>query len=172
VVTSKTGWAVEKMSQQVVVTTTQGAVIEGKLFCCDPDTGALVLDQGEGRYVLLNPSKVSKVEGEGAGVMPLPDVAALGVGIGNMEKREQQAINAAEKQIEALNSNVTPLQQTLFDKIASILPTKWSGNTIVILDSITLDAPYNLCVCADNSNTNIQYVQQVVNRERARLGME
>ena len=146
--------------------------MEGKLFCLDPDTGSLVVDQGEGRYVLLNPSKVSKVEGEGVGVMPLPDVAALGVGIGNMDKREQQAINAAEKQLDALNSNVSPLQQTLFDKIASIFPTKWSGNTIVILDSITLDAPYSLCVCADNSNTTIQYVQQMVNRERARLGME
>jgi len=62
--------------------------------------------------------------------------------IQSLEKREQVAAVEAEKRVMAMNSNVSSDVQLLFEKLMDMYPCRWSGNTIVILESFRIDPPY------------------------------
>ena len=40
------------------------------------------------------------------------------------------------------NKNVSKEAQELFDGISRTLPTRWDGNSIVVMDSVVISAPY------------------------------
>lgn len=147
-----------------------GAQIEGKLLCVDPVSKALVIDRGEGNYTLVNGPHVSEIDGDFT--IPAPNVAAMGVSVSNMEKREDAALMAAEKNLGSINKDVSPIHQNLFDKLSFQLPCTWSGTQMVILENIIIDPPYDKAIIHGGTNNQLAYVQKVLAGERRKLGME
>lgn len=159
------------MAGQVTVTLNSGEQVAGFLFAVDPVTKALLVQHEDGRFTMVNAQHVSGVEGDST--VPSPDVAALGISLGGMEKREAAALAAAEKSLDSINLNVSPMQQNLFEKVASVFSaTKWVGNQIVILDNVVVDPPYREAkIAGGGANTQLAFVQKVLQGAREKLGM-
>lgn len=59
-----------------------------------------------------------------------------------MEKKEQISRSNTDKAMKALNSNVDSVIQALYDKLSTIFPCSWKGNTIVVLNEFIIEPPY------------------------------
>lgn len=74
-----------------------------------------------------------------------------------LSKRERSALDTAVQSLESINPRVDPKIQALFDRISFVYeldtllsdaliyyryPSKWSQDSIVILDQCTIDPPY------------------------------
>ena len=70
-------------------------------------------------------------------VAPLPaiDVAAC-------KKRESEAYEAMEAAMAMLNPNASAAGQACFDALSKTLDCSWSGDSINVLDQVSVDAPY------------------------------
>jgi len=155
----------------VTVKLTSGGTVKGMLFCIDPVTNAMVVKHEDNRFTLVNPLSISSVEGDTS--TPMPNLVAMGVSISNMEKKEDLALAAAEKNLESINNDVSPLEQNLYDKLSSIFAkTRWEGNSIVILENIIIDPPYHQAVIQGGDNSQLSFVQKVLAGERKKLGMD
>jgi len=154
----------------VVVTLVGGSTIEGTLFCVDPVTKSVVVQHEDGRLTVVNHLHMSKVEGDLT--PPTPDIASMGLSVSNMEKREELAMRTAEKNLDSINKNVSPMVQTLFERVAwTFSDTKWVGNQIVILSNIIVDQPYKEARVQDGgANTQLEFVQKILQGARDKLG--
>ena len=100
----------------IKVHTLDGKVYEGHLFAVDPVTKAVVLRDQES-FRMISHSQISSIEGD-ISATPVPDVTEFGIRINTLEKKEQFALDNAEKSISALNFEVSPSIQTLYDRLS------------------------------------------------------
>lgn len=100
----------------IKVHTLDGKVYEGHLFAVDPVTKAVVLRDQES-FRMISHSQISSIEGD-ISASPVPDVTEFGIRINSLEKKEQFALDNAEKSISALNFEVSPNTQTLYDRLS------------------------------------------------------
>lgn len=164
------GW-LALVTMSITVRLHSGETHEGTLFCVDPVTKALVLEMAEGVYTMINPSQIAKIDEELT--VPTPNIAAMGLNLSSLHKKEENALIMAEKNLDSINKNVTPIVQHLFDKLAHIFSNcRWEGNTMIILDNIVIDAPYDRAILATgNDNSQIDFVKKVLTGERKKLSM-
>lgn len=69
-----------------------------------------------------------------------------------LAKREQAAYEQAGKNIAAINTKVDSNAQLLFEKLATMYPCQWHGESILVLDSYLIEAPYNAVVQKPGTN--------------------
>lgn len=99
----------------IKVHTVGGNVYEGSLFAVDPVTKAIVL-RDEESFRMISHSQISSIEGD-ISATPVPDVTEFGMRVNSIEKKEHIALDNAEKSISALNFDVSPNIQTLYDRL-------------------------------------------------------
>jgi hypothetical protein len=100
----------------IKVHTIGGKVYEGVVFAIDPVTKAVVL-RNEESFRMINHSQITRIEGD-ISTTPVPDVTEFGIRVNALERKEQQALENAEKSLSALNFDVTPNIQTLYDRLS------------------------------------------------------
>ena len=66
---------------------------------------------------MINSAHITRVEGD-LSTTTLPDLAEFGTSIHALEKKEMTALESAEKSINALNFNVSPEIQALYDRLS------------------------------------------------------
>jgi len=122
------------------IQTTDGNVYEGEVFAIDPDTKTIVL-KTESTYVVINSNLIAQLHGDFSTVKT-PQIAELGISPSAIQKREMIALKQTEKNIEALNNNVSSDIQALYDRMSLLYPCRWDNVTIVILDEYVIKPPY------------------------------
>ena len=100
----------------IKVHTIGGKVYEGHVFAIDPVTKTVILNNEES-YRMISHSQVARIEGDMSAI-PVPDVTEFGIRVNSLEKKEQVALDNAEKSINALNFDVSPNIQTLYDRLS------------------------------------------------------
>jgi hypothetical protein len=99
----------------IKVHTIGGKTYEGDIFAIDPVTKAIIL-RNEETFQMISNSQILQIEGDISGTN-VPDVSELGIKLHSLDKKEQLALEQAEKSISALNFNVSPAIQTLYDRL-------------------------------------------------------
>jgi hypothetical protein len=100
----------------IKVHTVGGKVYEGRVFAIDPVTKAVVLSNEES-FRMISHSQISSIEGD-ISATPVPDVTEFGIRLNSLEKKEQCALDNAEKSLSALNFGVERDIQTLYDRLS------------------------------------------------------
>lgn len=100
----------------IKVHTIGGKVYEGHVFAIDPVTKTVILSTEES-YRLICHSQVAHIEGD-ISAIPVPDVTEFGIRVNTLEKKENVALENAEKSMKALNFDVSPSIQTLYDRLS------------------------------------------------------
>ena len=100
----------------IKVHTIGGKVYEGHVFAIDPVTKAIILNN-EDSFRMISHSQIDHIEGD-ISAIPVPDVTEFGIRVNSLEKKEQVALDNAEKRISALNFDVSPNIQTLYDRLS------------------------------------------------------
>lgn len=86
--------------------------------------------------------------------------------------RADAAVARLKEAASRKNKNVGKEAQDLFDGISRTLPTRWDGNSIVVMDSVIISAPYRGEDCRAGSGvpaTTLSRVRKVVDNERKRF---
>lgn len=86
----------------------------------------LATAENEKSYRLINSAHITRVEGD-LSTTTLPDLAEFGTSIHALEKKEMTALESAEKSINALNFNVSPEIQALYDRLSFM----YVGSTLI-----------------------------------------
>ena len=102
--------------RMIKVHTIGGKVYEGHVFAIDPVTKAIILSNEE-TFRMISHSQIDRIEGD-ISAIPVPDVTEFGIRVTSLEKKEQVAHDNAEKSISALNFDVSPNIQTLYDRLS------------------------------------------------------
>lgn len=93
------------------------------------------------------------------------------VSIRNIDKKGSASIKAAREAKETKGINVTPEAQELFDKLYKMLPTRWHDKSIIVVDEVRIDPPYQESNClADNPNSQaLDLVKRVVKANTGKI---
>ncbi|KAL8930776.1 MAG: hypothetical protein Q9208_000317 [Pyrenodesmia sp. 3 TL-2023] len=86
--------------------------------------------------------------------------------------RADAAVARLKEAASRKNKNVGKEAQDLFDGISRTLPTRWDGNSIVVMDSVVISAPYRGEDCRAGNGvpaTTLSRVRKVVDNERKRF---
>jgi len=80
------------------------------------------------------------------------------------EKREKEAYEAMERAMEQLNPNASPEGQFIFDALARTLECNWKDNSILVLDQVCIDPPYEASTChsLDGDQNSLERIQKIV----------
>lgn len=79
--------------------------------------------------------------------------------------RAEAAVARLKEAASRKNKNVSKEAQDLFDGISRTLPTRWDGNSIVVMDSVVISAPYRGEDCRAGNGvpaTTLSRVRKVV----------
>ncbi|KAI4191112.1 MAG: hypothetical protein L6R41_000333 [Letrouitia leprolyta] len=86
--------------------------------------------------------------------------------------RADAAVARLKEAASRKNKNVGKEAQDVFDGISRTLPTRWDGNSIIVMDSVIISAPYRGEDCRAGSGvpaTTLSRVRKVVDNERKRF---
>ncbi|KAF7993202.1 hypothetical protein HCN44_006262 [Aphidius gifuensis] len=134
-------------------------VIEGEVLAFDPQTKMLILQcpSSTGRSSLndvhiVNLSLVSDVQVKRE-VSPTPIEPPQSLNLHRINTRVRNQIEEKKRMVKAIQAGVSPDGQKLFIAIAkTIQEITWSGQNIVVLNTVTIVPPYKV----DNIQGNIE----------------
>ncbi|KAJ1957401.1 hypothetical protein EC988_000853 [Linderina pennispora] len=173
----------------VRVTLVNDDIIEGVVFTYDVYSGVLALAsnasaESEGSQAFAaggkkrrlkvhlvtaaNIKDLTVVTGNSAAV-ELPEVGE--VPVRDIEERKQAAFRAAHERAMRIGVGVSDEAQALFEALSKTLPCRWVGNKIVVLDEVTIEAPYGVdnCKVSSNATYSLNRVKKVLQGEKSRL---
>lgn len=161
------------MDKTIKVTVDGGQTFEGTLHAVDPVTKAIVIRSATGSFSMFSPSLITAIDGTLS--FNSSAVQDFGINVHSLEKHEQRALETAEKNITALNSSVSSVIQTLFDRINFIYPSEWQGNTMVVLNEFIISPPYERVALRPGGNSEsvagLERLVKVLEGERKKLNI-
>lgn len=94
------------------------------------------------RYPIESPQHLDYVD-LGNSVIPIivPDIAARAA-------RERRLAADLEEKALSIGNGVTPEAQLIFDAMRKILPCRWDGTSIVVVDRVLIREPYTAAACS------------------------
>ncbi len=105
----------------------------------------LTTAENEESYRLINSAHITRVEGD-LSTTTLPNLSEFGTSIHALEKKEITALENAEKSIRALNFNVSPEIQALYDRLLFmyvLLAETLIVANVSVKSTLTLPPPRN-----------------------------
>jgi len=145
-----------------ITTTLASHTLEGTIFTVDPLTDLLALrsstsppgppnpsSTAPGNYHIIPLSQISTFKilsaaaSEHAGFEGASPAIAK-VDMDALRQREDKAVAEAKKYEASRGKGVTKEAQEIFDHISRTLPTRWSGQTIIVSDSVLVESPYGV----------------------------
>lgn len=162
------------MSKICKVTCTNGDIHEGTFFCFDPVTKAVVLSGPDGSYNMIRGDVITLIEGDTGDFKPpsSKDIGMTVIPIEKVAQKEHAALVKAEEEVGALNFNVDPQVQALFDRLRKIFPCAWSGEKMIVMEHIAIAPPYDKAtVLGGGTDDGLQRISMVLEGERKKLNM-
>jgi len=138
----------------VVVSTTWGETVQGKIFAFDKPTNCLVIQSSLGNKLNFRIVKVEYIstlqllpqasgrESEGE---PLVQITRFNEQ--KMKQKEAQSLLHARQEASKIGVGVSRTAQDIFYALDRLLPTRWDGSSIIVLDEIRVDPPYGVENC-------------------------
>lgn len=82
----------------------------------------------------------------------------------DIKKLESQALEKAEKSLEAINLSVSGDIQSLYDRISLLFPIcRWKGNSIEVLEEYLIEPPYtNVVIVPGKEGAGIERISNIV----------
>jgi len=81
-----------------------------------------------------------------------------------LEKRERTAMEAMEKAMAALNPRAPKPGQAVFDALAKTMDCAWLDNSVVVLDQVKIDPPYepDNCLSLDGDQNALDRIRRIL----------
>lgn len=165
------------VGNEVVLRTSSGEEVAATLFAFDPLTGFLLLKEvgmhnGVANLRFLRTSHVSQLVSNRPPAVPF-DMQLPPVDLERCKKREEKALQQAEREASKIKVGVSRQSQAIFEALSKTLPCVWHDKDIVVLDEIVIQEPYIPATCSSKANhqDTLQRVRLVLAAERSRLGL-
>lgn len=159
----------------VRATLASGQVVEGVVHIYDDDLKTLVLavqeERGQSFTVIRTKSAELEITPPANGPTKLPGPAV------NMEeilRRERKAIQMRQKEAEKIGPPGTSQKiQALFDELDKIMgqQIEWRGESIVVMDNIVVQKPYEVINCTGGSGPALTRVKKILEDLRVKHGL-
>eukprot|EP00037_Helgoeca_nana_P022232 m.226369 g.226369 ORF g.226369 m.226369 type:complete len:217 (-) comp25928_c2_seq1:1653-2303(-) len=133
------------------VTTLSGEVVEGEVYAVDeasteslilrlPNTTRATLPSVFDYRIIATRFIKNAVYISGAQGAPIAEPSY--VCVDEMKRRKAKAVFKAKEAIAQIGVGVTPEAQNVFDSLAKTMGCRWDGQSIVVLDMVTIRSPY------------------------------
>ncbi|KZF24397.1 hypothetical protein L228DRAFT_266740 [Xylona heveae TC161] len=88
-----------------------------------------------------------------------------------LKVREENAVRKLHEKEARRGKGVGKEGQDIFDALSRTLPTRWAGTSIVVLDSVTIAAPYRPsdCDAPPREHRTLMRVRRVLENERKKI---
>mmetsp|Transcript_10709 Transcript_10709/g.31238 ORF Transcript_10709/g.31238 Transcript_10709/m.31238 type:complete len:180 (+) Transcript_10709:323-862(+) len=139
------------ISSQWEFTLKNGESVKGQIYCTDPDSGLVVIQDDQNGIRMISVSSIDTESREAA------DGKKSTIENNNfdtvhskktLEEREKRAIRLAQESLKHLNPKAPPKGQLVFDRLLKACnEVVWKNDSIVVLDSIVVDPPYTQADC-------------------------
>eukprot|EP00934_Nitzschia_sp_Nitz4_P005405 Nitzschia sp. Nitz4//scaffold2_size372955//91116//91931//NITZ4_000386-RA/size372955-augustus-gene-0.409-mRNA-1//-1//CDS//3329546665//5395//frame0 len=146
-----------------------GDVVKGQVYCTDPVSNVVVLQDPSLKTITMvslgSVKSKKKVQdattpAERLAVDLMPNRKAL-------EEREKRALKMAQESLKRLNPKASPKGQAVFDLLLKACnEVVWQNESIIVLNSIQVDAPYDQGNCkllkSGSGQGSLERVQKIV----------
>ncbi|CAG8623719.1 hypothetical protein RhiirA5_486922 [Rhizophagus irregularis] len=88
-----------------------------------------------------------------------------------IQAREIQAVRETQAALARIGVGVTQKAQDIFDALSKTLPCRWAKDSIVVLDEVMINPPYDIddCKASQSASGSLAQVRKVLEGERKRL---
>jgi len=93
------------------------------------------------------------------------------VPLDRIQTREIHAVKETQAALARIGVGVTQKAQDIFDALSKTLPCRWAKESIVVLDEVMINPPYDIDDCKANQSASgsLARVKKVLEGERKRL---
>lgn len=162
---------------RTVFKTDKGEEISGVVFAHDRNTNCLLLKETGSHSGVCNLRFVN-VEFIKEIVSHTPpndsfDTKLPAVDLERCKRREEKALKQAEAEASKVGVGVTNEAQSIFDALSKTMPCRWRNKTIIVLEEVHIESPYDINCCSSDENhkPTLERVRKVLQAERFRLGL-
>ncbi|KAJ2699087.1 hypothetical protein H4218_002872 [Coemansia sp. IMI 209128] len=108
-------------------------------------------------------------DGETKGAFVMPEVRAVDTSV--VEARKQRALIQAQERAQRIGVGVSDKAQSIFEALSRTLPCRWSRDSIIVLDEVSIEPPYSVDSCRElqPASFSLQRVKKVLQGELSRL---
>ncbi|KAJ8655761.1 hypothetical protein O0I10_008647 [Lichtheimia ornata] len=177
------------LGRRIKLKTASNEEIEGRIYALDRLTNCIALDilfiviimltthnaaaqQGRKQlsFRIIKISHIKEVlsnqEDAPADFLPINHVDTS-----RLDARESSGVKNMRQRVAKMGVGVTKEAQDIFDALSKTLPCRWSNDTIVVLDEVLIQPPYDVDSCKANSSSasSLARVKKVLEGERRRL---
>ncbi|RIA91836.1 anticodon-binding domain-containing protein [Glomus cerebriforme] len=88
-----------------------------------------------------------------------------------IQAREIQAVKETQAALARIGVGVTQKAQDIFDALSKTLPCRWAKESIIVLEEVRIDPPYDIddCKAVPSASGSLTQVRKVLEGERKRL---
>jgi len=159
---------------EVKIKTTLGEELEGEIFSYDSVTNCVVLQQNnvhstlKKNFIILNTNFVKEIQcmGRQSGnqIEDLPPV-----NIAKIRSKAASVLRNLREEAARIGVGVSEEAQDIFNALSKTLPCKWKQDSIMVMDEVTIVAPYRAENCSGENRGTVERVKKVLEGERRRL---
>jgi len=160
------GGLVDHVGSQVQITNIVSQVYIGEVYSCGTE---LVLSTGPAEYHIIPISKITKYEilskDEISSKRSVDDDATR-------EKDREKDRQAKSKEVRLIKPpGVSTLGQRIFLMLDRTLPVRWHNQSIIVLDNVLIEPPYNVedCKAPAKHGKQLERVKELVKNELEKI---
>lgn len=157
-----------------------GTTVEGCIYAFDKAANLIVIEStsaagGDDKvdWRMVNAAVVEgvtvKQEPPAASPRALPAVSEE-----QLKARAEKLERQHEEALSKIGKGVTADAQQTFDWLSKTLPCSWDGHTIVVMDAITVKAPYHSDDCVESIGGDkmaLDRVRRIIAQEKKKAGL-
>ncbi|KAG5360653.1 hypothetical protein CJU89_3731 [Yarrowia sp. B02] len=188
--TSPIDWT---LGHKICVTTTALTDIEGSVYAYDPLSQTVTLEESPQKFRIVRTPFIKSVsvleKGPSAPAPAAPpkpknswseiarakkdvpvstqafETGPVGfVDLDGVRKRESEIVNQEMRKQANKGVGVTQQGQEIYDAIAKTLPCRWDGKSILAVEEVQIDPPYNALACKANKPNSqaLAHVKKII----------
>ncbi|KAJ2883139.1 hypothetical protein H4R27_002975 [Coemansia aciculifera] len=114
-------------------------------------------------------AQTEAANGEKEEKFAMPEVRAVDTSVA--EARKQRALIQAQERAQRIGVGVSDKAQSIFEALSRTLPCRWSRDSIIVLDEVSIEPPYSVDSCRElqPASFSLQRVKKVLQGELSRM---
>ncbi|KAJ1662026.1 hypothetical protein GGF38_003415, partial [Coemansia sp. RSA 25] len=114
-------------------------------------------------------TKADVANGAKEDAFAMPEVRVVDTSV--VEARKQRALIQAQERAQRIGVGVSDKAQTIFEALSRTLPCRWSRDSIIVLDEVSIEPPYSVDSCRElqPASFSLQRVKKVLQGELSRM---
>ncbi|KAJ2063745.1 hypothetical protein GGI17_001531 [Coemansia sp. S146] len=114
-------------------------------------------------------AQTEAANGEKEEKFAMPEVRAVDTSVA--EARKQRALIQAQERAQRIGVGVSDKAQSIFEALSRTLPCRWSRDSIIVLDEVSIEPPYSVDSCHElqPASFSLQRVKKVLQGELSRM---